>query len=167
MTRPVDVDRVRQLFDYDPDTGLLTWKVQVSNRIRIGSVVKSVSSEGYIQVGVDGQRRLAHHVVWAWWYGTELVGDIDHINRDRKDNRISNLRDVSRSDNLLNAEYANSTGFAGVAKVASGRFAAGIHVKRARVYIGTYDTAEQAHLAYVERHIQLYGEKSKFCRAHT
>ena len=166
MTRPVDVVAVRRMFDYDPATGILTWKEPTSRRVSVGRVAGTPQSAGYIHVGVNGSTRLAHHVIWAWWYGRSPVGDIDHINRDRSDNRITNLREVDRSTNLLNGEYQNSTGYPGVTQVPSGRYVAGIHVRRVRHYIGTFDTPEEAHEAYAERHIQLYGLKSKFHPEH-
>lgn len=162
MPRQLNTSRVRELLDYNPDNGELTWRLQTSRRVKVGDVAGSAHNQGYITVGIDGVRWLTHHVVWVWWYGEMPDGDVDHINRDRSDNRISNLRCVSRSDNLLNARHKNATGFTGVMQVPNGRFRAAFHVKRKCTYIGTYDTAEEAHEAYAKRHIQEYGVRSKF-----
>lgn len=164
--RPIDPLRVRELFDYNTSTGVLTWKVRASVRIKVGDVAGGICQEGYIVIGVDGDRLLAHRVVWAWVHGENPDGDVDHINRDRSDNRISNLRRVSRSENLLNARHKNATGLTGIMKVPSGRFRAAFHINRKCTYIGTYDTAEEAHAAYAKRHIQEYGELSKFHPRH-
>lgn len=166
MKSPLTQIEVRRLFDYNPETGMLSWKVRPGNRVRIGDVVDSVHSEGYVQVGVNGERRLAHHVIWLWLYGEMPEGDVDHINRVRNDNRQCNLREVDRTENLLNGEYKNETGFQGVMKMPSGRFRAAIHIKRRCTYIGSFDTAEQAHAAYANKHVELYGEKSRFHPKH-
>lgn len=164
--RPLDCSRVRELFDYNEDTGLLQWKVPTSNRVNVGDYVTSTHSARYIQVGVDGARRLAHHVIWVFVYGEMPKGDVDHINRNRADNRLSNLRCIDRSENLLNAEHKSQFGHPGVISTPSGRFSVGIHIKRVRTYVGTYSTIDEAAAAYATRHVQLYGVKSRFHPEH-
>ena len=80
--------------------------------------------------------------------------DIDHINHDKSDNRKSNLRFATRSQNLVNKSYQNKTGYRGVAELPSGKFMAQINGK----YIGLYDTAQLAHEAYMSEAKQRYGE---------
>jgi len=160
--RPLDYNRVRELFDYDEHTGLLQWKVRASNRISIGDYVKPSKKPGYVHVGVDGENRLAHHVVWVWNYGSMPDGDVDHINRVRSDNRLANLRCSSRSENILNSERTSVLGRPGVIRTPGGKFAVGIHVNRIRTYVGTYPTLEQAAEAYENKHVELYGTKSRF-----
>lgn len=157
---------VRRLFDYDPSTGLLSWRVRTSTRVKVGDIVKCQHPKGYTQVGVHGHRCLVHHIVWLWVHGEAPSCDIDHINRDRADNRIDNLRCVSRTENLLNSRHKNSSGFPGVHKTACGKYNAGIHFKRKRVHIGNFETAENAFLAYCDAHVRLYGQMSKFSESH-
>ena len=100
-------DRVRELFDYDPETGTLTrialpgrWckTVQTSRR-----PAGYMSNQGYYNVKIDGKSYRAHRVIWLWVYGYFPEGDLDHINRVRSDNRLSNLRESSRSCNVFNS----------------------------------------------------------------
>ena len=80
--------------------------------------------------------------------------DVDHINHDKSDNRKINLRLASRSQNLVNKQYENKTGYRGVVELPSGRFMAQI----GNEYIGSYDTAQQAHDAYMEEATKKYGD---------
>lgn len=162
--RSIQQSRIRELLAIDADSGHLFWLKPTSVRVKVGDRAGSPHIEGYRAVGIDGVSLLEHRVVWVHVNGEIPDGfDVDHINRVRTDNRPCNLRLVSRTENLHNSDgRKNSTGLAGVALVPSGRFVAGIHVKRVRQYIGTFDTAEEAHEAYTKRHIELYGETSKF-----
>lgn len=164
--KPINIELAKSLLNYDPLTGLLTWKQQTSHRVSIGDVAGGVNAAGYIQVGIGGKRRLGHHLAWVIMTCEQPSGDVDHVNRVRSDNRWSNLRCVDRSDNLLNAEYFNETGFPGVMQMPSGRFRSAIHVNRICTYIGSFDTAEEAHTHYAKRHVMLYGEKSRFHPMH-
>ena len=164
--KPIDISRVRELLNYNPITGDLVWKQRTSHRVKVGDVAGYKAATGYLLIGIDGKRRLAHHLAWVLATGEQPSGDVDHINRDRSDNRIANLRCVARTENLLNAEHLNATGHKGVMRMPSGRFRAAIHIKRVCTYIGSFDTAEEAGAAYAERHIQLYGKMSRFHPEH-
>ena len=86
-------DSVRDVLDYDPDTGLFA---------RAGSVpIAKPSPDGYIRIGISGRRYLAHRLAWFFVHGT-TPQIIDHINHNKTDNRIANLRNVTQSCNLLN-----------------------------------------------------------------
>lgn len=116
--------RVKELLDYDPETGLLTWKVNRRGSAKAGDVIKTVDGAGYIQLSVDSKRYLAHRVIWLWNYGYFPENQVDHINRIKTDNRLCNLREVSRSCNLQNTNLSmrNSTGVKGVSPDKSGLF---------------------------------------------
>ena len=109
--------RAKELLDYDPETGLLTWKVNKRGRgAKVGGKAGSNCINGYLYVGIDSKRLLIHRVVWLWYYGYFPENDIDHINRVRSDNRICNLREVSRSCNNHNScvPTSNTSGIKGV-----------------------------------------------------
>lgn len=166
LPRNITQAEVKRLLDYNPDTGLLSWKVCVAKKIRVGDAAGCLNADGYVQVGINGRRCLAHHIIWLWLYGEAPVGDVDHINRNPSDNRVVNLRCVSRSENLLNSRHTNPSGYQGVSRTACGKYNAGIHFNRKRYHIGNFDTAEKAFRAYCEAHVKLYGVRSKFSGRH-
>ena len=100
MTIPIET--LRELFTYDAETGVLAWRISRSNTIRVGQVVANPSATtGYLRVSVNKKMLAAHRVAWALHYGQWPEGVIDHINHNRADNRIANLRDVPRLLNNL------------------------------------------------------------------
>lgn len=108
---------VRSLFDYDPVTGNLLWKVQKSLSVKIGSAVGAIRGKGYRETTIDNRHSSVHRLVWIWHNGSIPKGqEIDHLNHERADNRIENLRCVSRQDNLRNASRysTNKSGRTGV-----------------------------------------------------
>ena len=107
--------RLKELLHYNPATGLFTWKKPNSNRVKIGDIAGVVMKKGYIIIGIDGKRAYAHRLAWIYMYG-ETPNIVDHINRDKKDNRRLNLRNTNRSGNACNSKLRtdNKTGFVGV-----------------------------------------------------
>lgn len=119
--------RVKELLDYDPETGLLTWKVD-RGRQDAGSIA-GCSYNAYKVVGIDGKVYKQHRIIWLLIYGYFPEHDIDHISKDKHDNRLCNLREATRSCNLRNATLArnSSTGVKGVCNLSkSGRYKAQI-----------------------------------------
>ena len=107
---------IREYLSYNKDTGDLTWIKKPSDRARVGAIAGSVNNFGYMHVGLKGKQYKIHRVAWFLYYGVEPTLDIDHINGDRSDNRISNLRELSRKDNQIAAsknrhKNTNSKGF--------------------------------------------------------
>src|SRR6478672_6605304 len=92
------VERIRELLNYEPETGLLTWKVSRCGA-RAESVAGSVNSIGYIQVMIDRRQCLGHRLAWLHTYGSYLTGNIDHKNGIRSDNRLSNMRECTPTQN--------------------------------------------------------------------
>lgn len=154
--------RLREAFDYDPDTGLLTWKIRTSNRAYIGREAGSPDGQGYRILMLDKCLLRTHRVAFAHYYGAWPVGFIDHINGNRSDNRISNLRDVSNAENLQNnwkPQKNSTTGLRGAARTKyPGIYAAEISVNRVRHRLGTFRSPEEAHAAYLEAKRKLHGE---------
>lgn len=110
-------ERVRELFDYNPETGIVTRKTDAGGGTRVGDIVgTSKNSWGHLRVSIDGKRYFLHRVVWLWVYGYMPEGLIDHINRKGWDNRIVNLREESDLCNARNASLRpdNKTGIKGV-----------------------------------------------------
>jgi hypothetical protein len=94
-------ERVRELLEYDADTGILRWRVRRGTVVS-GRIAGHLDAKGYMALGIDGRLYRLHRVVWLHVYGAWPTQEIDHINRVRHDNRLANLRDVSRLVNARN-----------------------------------------------------------------
>src|SRR5262245_23090214 len=99
--------QVRTLFDYDPETGIISWKVDRSNGRRVhthaGDPAGTVRADGYVQIHISGSIYLAHRLIWLWQTGEWPREHIDHINLDPSDNRWANLREATNGENMINS----------------------------------------------------------------
>ncbi len=140
--------RVKELFEYDSDTGELYWLVSLSNRAPVGNPAGAFCLDGYIRIQIDGQMYLAHRLVWLWVYGRWPAFEIDHINHDRADNRLCNLREVANmSEQHRNASLsaANTSGVTGVYwEKRRKKYCASIMVNGRNKFLGYFDTIEEA-----------------------
>ena len=107
---------LRSILHYDPETGIFTWKVSTSRRVKAGDAAGCQDGQGYRQIKVQSRLYQAHRLAWLYVYGEWPKLNIDHINRNRSDNRISNLRDVSQKQNGQNAgkPSSNTSGHTGI-----------------------------------------------------
>lgn len=102
---------------YEPDSGIFRWRSDRGRNKLAGQVAGTVGSHGYVQIRCGGRIVLAHRLAWAMHYCEDPSDlEIDHVNRSRTDNRISNLRLVDRSANQRNRglQKNNTSGFIGV-----------------------------------------------------
>lgn len=143
-------ERLLEVLDCDPDLGLLYARRSIAGR-GAGSVVGTSSNDGYVYTKIDGKRYLVHRLIWFYVHRAWPCGPIDHVNGIRYDNRITNLRDVPHqvnSQNLRAAKSHNRVGILGVEKKHK-RFNARIAHNGKTYCLGTFDTPEEAHAAYV------------------
>jgi hypothetical protein len=143
--------QLRELLNYDPQTGLLTWRAYRNGRALAGAVAGAPRDSGHIVVGIEGKYRPAHRLAWLHFYGEWPKQHIDHINGKPDDNRIANLRDIPMTLNVQNQrgpQVRNTTGFLGVTKRGK-RFGAEISINGKSCKLGSFDTAEAAHAAYL------------------
>jgi hypothetical protein len=96
------VELASQLWDYNSDTGLLTWKVSPRNGVRVGDVAGNLNSKGYLQVKYKGKSHHAHRIAWLIAIGYLPKAELDHVNGIRDDNRLENLREATRRQNCRN-----------------------------------------------------------------
>ena len=144
-------ERVRELLSYDPETGVLRWKVSPCWRVSVGGEAGIHDRDGYLVVTVDKKKRKAHRLAWAIHHGVWPEGEIDHRNTVKDDNRIDNLRDVSASINMQNIREAlprSKSGVLGVVAQGS-KFKSTITVQGHTKHVGTFGSAEEAHEAYL------------------
>jgi hypothetical protein len=156
----VPVSLLHELFTYCPESGDITWEKPRSPRAVKGSKAGSLKTGGYLQIRIEGKNILAHRIAWAMHYGEWPNTFIDHINRDKIDNRIANLRLASRSENNRNiaARKGNKLQIKGVSYHARDRkFVAFISLGDKQKYLGGFDTAEEASLAYISAEQKLRG----------
>lgn len=143
---------IEQLLSYDHRTGSFTWKLDRSQRVKIGSIAGGLNGGGYVQISIGGKIFQAHRLAWIVCHGHEATGQIDHINRIKNDNRIENLRDVSRSENKQNTllSSANKSGFKGVSfKSELNKWYAQICLNKKKIHIGYFANKEDASQAYI------------------
>lgn len=134
-------DTIHQIINYDPDTGIVTPKIGVRAKPRINSF-------GYLTFYYQGRRYKLHRLIWCYYYGHMPMNNIDHINGDKLDNRIANLRDVPQSVNAKNQKLniKNTSKYPGVytdSKYGSS-WKARITIDGKTVHLGWFATYEDA-----------------------
>jgi len=145
--------QLKELLWYDAQTGVFRWRRERKYGLIKPWTVAGWIDGGYTRIQIGQKCHLAHRLAWLYEFGVWPSKDIDHINGNRDDNRLCNLRDVPRKINAQNRKAAssnNSSGFLGVSKhVRTGKFTAGIYIQGKRKHLGVFETAEQAHEAYL------------------
>ena len=143
---------LREYLDYDAETGALTWRLPPAQCVKSGSLAGSRSDKGYLRVGFRSRLYMAHHVVWALAHGRWSEKELDHINRVRDDNRLDNLRECDRAENMQNQGIAGrgSNRLIGASfDKTHGKFTAKIRKDNRQVHLGHYDPEEEAHAVYL------------------
>lgn len=139
--------RLKEVLDYHADTGLFFWKIKINN-VPNGKPAGASQNKGYIQITIDSHNYLAHRVAWFYVYGKWPNRQIDHINRNKKDNRISNLRDVNNSVNQINIGLRshNTSGVTGVVKSSKSHkpWAAQLNRNNKKIFLGYFNTVKEA-----------------------
>lgn len=160
MRKPT-ASRLRELLDYNPETGQLTWKVYKSATAPKGSIAGCPDGRGYRQIRVDHQNYCEHRIVWCYVYGEWPDGWLDHADGNRSNNRIANLRIASKTMNAANSAIRsdNTSGYKGVSWVKRlGRWKAQIRFEGKTKELGRFDTKEEAARAYALAAAELFGE---------
>lgn len=156
--------RLKELLHYCPDTGVFTRLVLLCGRGRIGSPVGFADPKGYTIIPIDGMKHRAHRLAWLYVHGEIPAMQIDHINGIRHDNRLSNLRLATNSENCSNARIRsdNTTGYKGVTwHKAIRKWTARIMVRKKHLNLGVFDSPEDAYAAYCAAAKEHHGEFAK------
>jgi hypothetical protein len=147
----ITAKRVRELFNYDPRTGLFTRRIAVGSRGRKGDNPGTDNRNGYLRIIVDYKKYYAHRLAWLHVFGF-MPPKLDHIDNNRSNNRVSNLRIATQSQNLANISKPrhNTSGFKGVHWAKQNKkWMAQITINGKYIYLGTFPTAEEAYSVYV------------------
>lgn len=151
----IDAGTAREWFALDANTGVLFWRKRPSRGcVFAGDKAGSIDGQGYLRIKLLGRSHLAHRIVWVHHYGSPPQLEVDHINGDRSDNRIANLRDVDRAANNQNRRKSqssnrSSTLIGATFEINMKKWKAQISVNKKRIHLGYFESAEQAHAAYV------------------
>jgi hypothetical protein len=157
---PPSLERINELVAYCPGTGEIRWKVSTA-RTKAGDLAGYKGANGYIELQIDRYRTLAHRLAWFLMKGQWPICQIDHWNRDRADNRWENLRECSQTENQANtvAYKNNRFGVKGVYRSKNcKKFYSKIQVYGKNIYLGVFQTPEEAQSAYWEAARSHYGE---------
>jgi len=150
----LEAKRLRDVLNYDALTGVFTWRGQTTKNSRriAGQVTGCPDNQGYLKIQIDGKSFRAHRLAWLYVHGEWPRGHIDHVNGNRSDNRIDNLRDTTREVNLQNQRKAVCTNKSGLLGVSSSgnRWRASIRIDGIKTHIGVFETPQMAHQAYVQ-----------------
>lgn len=139
--------RLKELLYYDPQTGVFTWRVDRSRLAKSGCVAGSINSCGYRNIWIDRKQYKASRLAWLYVHGAFPSGFIDHIDRVRANDRISNIRVASRSENgqNLTVKKNNKSGFVGVNwHKGTSKWTAQIMINGKKIYLGVFNTPEEA-----------------------
>lgn len=185
MTSKVDVsqDEIKKVLVYNSETGVFIWKERPldmfrerCDRPRIRSrdswntryankPAGSLNSRGYMEIAIDGKRYSAHILAWVYEYGSLPDSDIDHVDNNKLNNAIGNLRLATKSQNSANCKrfVTNKSGYKGVYYSDDvGKYRATIRVNKKSIHLGYFSDPEIAHSVYLEAATEYFGE---FARA--
>ena len=157
--RDLTVDLLNHLFEYDKETGNLIWKIK-KRGIRKGSIAGTVKSNGYLCVGINYNSYRAHRLIFLMHKGY-LPKTIDHINGDKLDNRIENLRAATVGQNQHNRKTNanNTSGYKGVSwNKARKKWITGIKLEGKKIHLGYFDNVEEAAEVVRKAREELHGD---------
>ncbi len=149
--QPCTIEHLKASLAYDATTGVFTWLRNDRRPDLIGKIAGSKQSMGYWAIAVHNRKVLAHRLAWLYETGVWPINHIDHINGDKLDNSFSNLREVTRYENLQNMRQptkANKSGFLGVS-AHQGKWRAQICANGKYYRKSGFDTPEEAHQYYL------------------
>lgn len=155
-----------EILNYCPESGLFTWSSDRRNQINKGDEAGGVNQEGYLEIKVFQRRYKAHRLAWFYMTG-KWPEVIDHINRDRADNRFCNLRECSIQQNSCNTGMSdrNTSGYRGVSKhKQSGKWKVDVKVKGKKLFFGLFEDVELAGLVAEEARSKLHGDFAAILR---
>jgi hypothetical protein len=162
---PLTAQRVRELLDYNPETGVLRWRIKRGKRLAGSIIATRLAGDRYTYVGLDYRTYYAHRAIWLMQTGQWPECKIDHRDGNPRNNRWANLRHATHAQNVYNRrrQRNNKSGFKGVTlHKPTNRWRSTIAVGGKQISLGYRDTPELAHAAYARAARIHHGE---FARA--
>jgi hypothetical protein len=142
-------ERLLEVFDYDHERGVL---IRRGGRFKGAICGQEAGAKKHLRIRVDGEFYALHRLIWLHAHGVWPTEVIDHIDGNRGNNRLSNLRDVDQATNMQNQRKAMSSSKTGLLGAYPWRdkFAAGIGINGRIKHLGVFNTAEEAHAKYLD-----------------
>lgn len=150
-------ERLQSLLSYDEETGLFTWKVG-RRGANAGDIAGSPDKDGYVGIRVDYKRYKAHRLAFLYMTGSWPKDQVDHVNLVKSDNRWSNLREASVSQNAANRRVRSGKQYLKGAYPQANRWYSHIRKNGKAYYLGSFLTEEEANAAYESAARLLHGE---------
>jgi hypothetical protein len=147
----MNIEQLKERLSYCPKTGIFKWNDTVKNQCK-GTQAGQTTSQGYIRLNIEGKKILAHRLAWAYVYGSFPKGHIDHVDRNKSNNSISNLREVSKKENAQNRGNIKGAYWHESSKL----FCSRIQVDGKVTHLGYFKTKEEAQAAYLKAKQELH-----------
>lgn len=154
-------EELKEQLHYDPETGVFTWLVSNSNRVKIGQVSGRLHSQGYVKIKINNKEYGAHRLAWLYMAGSFPDKSIDHRDCIRNNNKWLNLREATIQENSFNSarKARNTSGYTGVTWNKSlNTWTAYCSINGKQKYLGRFNTAEEASEVYQQAALANRGE---------
>jgi len=152
--------QLKQTLNYNPDIGIFTW-ANDRRCVKAGTKAGTITNQGYVRIKILDKVYMEHRLAWLYVYGVMPSEQIDHINHDKADNRIENLREATNQQNQFNkpkSKYSKSN-YKGISfHKKSNKWLAQININKVNTYLGIFDTEEEAALAYQNKSKEIHKE---------
>lgn len=165
MKNKHSLEYLKSILSYDSQSGIFTWLVCKGRRIKQGQIAGTILNNGYRKIIIDGVQYLEHRLAWFFENGKWPDNEIDHIDTNKTNNAIKNLRQATNIENHRNTNKPsnNTSGFKGVSyHKTRKKYYASIKVKNKLNHLGSFNTPKEAHAAYCDAAKRLFGEFARF-----
>lgn len=150
ISDPITWEKLTAVLDYSPETGVFTWRESRNyNSALKGNIAGSIENTGYISIRLGKKAYLAHRLAWLYCFQEWPENVVDHIDRNKSNNTIDNLRDICQMANSRNRHINknNTSGYVGVYKKRN-KWTSEIIISGIKYRLGTFNTPEEASAAY-------------------